>query len=605
MDTTSEILDSIPLLRHCTDGEIQSLTSLCRISSVKKTQVVDLKKLNALNIIQRGVFELEFSGKRDNVFLTPGSFFGDFPFTDIRNRGSVRAVSDGAIIHLNTDDLYKFLFMNYKVLRGYIRSLENHGMDISSIGKSHFNNKSSIITVFSHVDGSGKSLFASGLALSLSDHGNTVLLDMSYGGKSVFNYLSRKITPPLSQKQEESATPEELISQRLEIISQKLSLLNILYGANIKANTSILSPLLLVLSKTFKYIVIDLSNSDIDIRDGVFNLSDTVFGVLKKRKERNDLEDLFDERLTQGQRAVYILNRHFRDNSPFEGGYTWDDIESVREQTSTDLYDPLKSSISDDIMKIITLPRNALIIPSGFHDFLASSGILLELIRTGISFNVYYTSFMGFSSLAAYLNTSEEEEYKKTILKYYSEEIIKSQLDITFPREHVFKNSRIKKIANELAHGARIEYFRISPMLAIGRIDSTRRIFSTGKLSDLITASRVIYPLFEESSIGGDKYESGYPRTMSRVEDLYRMDTSMTVVASTRFRNDPGIGVGILPFYEKFLNRYNDYHARPYSASITEKEFVIDVSDELDDPQKMLELAGKAANKFLKENNFI
>ena len=605
MNTITSILDSIPLLRHCTDGELTSLASLCRISSVKRAQVIDLKKINALNIIQSGVFELEFSGKRDHIFLTPGSFFGDFPFTDIRNRGTVRAVSEGSIIHLNSDDLYKFFFMNYKSLRGYVRSLEALGMEVSPVGKSHFTNKSSIVTVFSHVDGSGKSLLSSALALSLADKDKTVLLDMSYAGTSVYNYLNRKITPALSQKQEQSSTPEELISQRIEKISDNLSLLNVLHGAKVKANTSIISPLLLVLSKIFKYIVIDLSNSDMEIRDGVFNVSDTVIGILKKIKERSTISDIFDERLTQGQRVIYLLNRYFRDNSPFEGGYMWDTIDASIVEDAYDSYEALKSSIPDVIPTIITSPKNALVLPSGPRDGFTAGGVFLELIRSRPAFDMFYTTFMGFSSLAAYLFAENDEDYKKLLLKIFSAEMIKSQMDITFPREYIFKNSKIQKAANDMTHGARIEFFKVSPMLAVSGMDETRRIFSTGQLADLLTVSRIVYPFFEECRITGIPYESGFPRSICRPEDMYRMNTTTTVLVSTSFKNDSWGSDGLLPFYKKFLDRFHPTQALPFTPSLHEKELIIDITEENDEPEKILEHAGRATNKFLKENNFI
>ena len=191
----------------------------------------------------------------------------------------------------------------------------------------------------------------------------------------MFNYLGRKITPPLSQKQVESVTTDQLISDGLEKITGTLSLLNVLHGAKVKASPSIFSPLLLALTKRFENIVIDLSGTDEEFRDRIFEQSDCIIGLLKKAKNRTALSSLFDDKITGGQRAYHVLNYYHGDSQFFEGGYTWNKIDFIPENGFEGNEDRMKNSIPVAIINEISAQKKAIVLQSGRYDSIAYSGL--------------------------------------------------------------------------------------------------------------------------------------------------------------------------------------------------------------------------------------
>jgi hypothetical protein len=605
MSNLGHIFNINPLLKHCNEKERSFLASQGRVTRIRSRQEIDLKKIGALNIILDGVFELEIHGKNECIYLTPGSFFGDFPFTEIKNRGTVKAVSDGSLLNFNTDSLYKFFFMNYRALRGYVKALNGMGMDVSPVGKSLFSNRTKIVTVFSNDEHSGKSLFAASLALALADAGKSILLDMSYGGNSVFNVLGRKITQPLSQKQVESTATDELITERLEMLPGGPDLLNILQGAKVNASPSIISPLVLALSKGYKYIIIDLGDADAEFRDRVFEQSDMVLGLLKKTKDRDGMFDLMNNRITGGQRVYYILNAHFKDSAVFEGGYRWDRIEQNGSQDLTGSFDSLKNSIPDGIIKNIIAPKKAMVLKTGRIDSFAYAGMFIEMLKTGCVFDVHYATSFAFLPLALFLLGRNAEEYRDMVLGIYSREKLNGLLDITFPRESLFKSARLLKMANDISPNERAEFFQVQPILLAAKTDNSGRLFSTGRLADLITASLTTYPLFEPFTISGQEYISGYPAACCGVEELNRMDIDSVVQASIKPWQGFTPSLRIMPFYSKFLEYFDMVHGKDDSNITSSVSLEIEIPDNEDDPEKIIEIAGRTTNKFLKENHYI
>ncbi|MBP7582513.1 MAG: hypothetical protein KBA61_00665 [Spirochaetes bacterium] len=605
MNSYTRIFNSNPLLKHCTERERDAISTQGRISRVKRGQTIDLKKISALNTILEGIFELEVFGKNEFIYLTPGSFFGDFPFSEIRNRGTLKAISDGLLLSFNTDDLYKFFFMNYKAFRGYMKALKNLGFEISQAGKQLFSSSRRIITVFSTEGGSGNTLFAASLAAALADSGNSILLDMSYEGSSVFNYLGRKITPPLSQKQVESVTTDQLISDGLEKITETLSLLNVLHGAKVKASPSIFSPLLLALTKRFENIVIDLSGTDEEFRDRIFEQSDCIIGLLKKAKNRTALSSLFDDKITGGQRAYHVLNYYHGDSQFFEGGYTWNKIDFMPENGFEGNEDRMKNSIPVAIMNEISAQKKAIVLQSGRYDSIAYAGLYLELMKAGVHYDVHHATSFGFLPLALFLNAENPDEYRKSITAFYSKEKMNNLLDITFPRESLFKNGKIIKMASDVFGNSRAEYFSIQPLLLSSRMDHTGRLFSTGSLADLVTSAMTTYPWFEPHRIGSESYVSGYPHFHCGIEELYRMDIDQAILVSIKPSGAIYGGNELLPFYANFLMDSDNMHSSDAANVTPATRLELEFPENTHEIEKIIEISSKATNKFLKENRLI
>ena len=96
---------------------------------------------------------------------------------------------------------------------------------------------------------------------------NQFILDLSLSGSSIFNFFEKKITSPLAHKEDDNPAVEKMIKQKIETIDENLDLINIAFGAKVKVNPDILSPILFILSKEYKYIILDITDHDKETKE--------------------------------------------------------------------------------------------------------------------------------------------------------------------------------------------------------------------------------------------------------------------------------------------------------------------------------------------------
>ena len=78
--------------------------------------------------------------------------------------------------------------------------------------------------------------------------------------------------------------------------------------------------------------------------------------------------------------------------------------------------------------------------------------------------------------------------------------------------------------------------------------------FSTGFMKDILAASFLIYPVFESIPIGGNEFNSGYPGSAVRPENLFRADVDETTFV--KVNNSEKLKIkenSVLTFYKKYL----------------------------------------------------
>jgi len=606
MDANNKILHNIPLFRHCSDDEISYLMKIGRVSDMKRGQLFDLKKVSSLNIVINGVFEIEAPSKGDVVYFAPGSFFGNIPFSNNRNRGMVRAVIDSKLLIFSEEDIYRFFLVSYKGLRGYIKSLDRIGLDISDVGEKYFGENSRVSTVYSPYSGSGKSFFASLLGLTMSSSGRTIVLDLSYSGNSIFNYFERKITSPLSQKQDSSPGVEKMIHDRIERISDSLDILNISFGAKVKVDPGILSPILFFLSKEYRHIIIDLSDYDRDLRDRTFDLSDNIFTLIRKKKEMETVYESFDRSLNDGQRVYYIANEHFAgDVRNFRGGLILDRFEPAEEGREFSRLEMLnEKNALGQFLKLITEKKRALVLESNILESILYSGFFKKMNESGIKYDIIYSSSFSYIMAVFYMLSSDEAGYKKRVASFFSEDRINSYLDVTFPEEHVFKGNSVHKMASELAGDSRIEMLENIPIAMLSDSDSgLKRLFSTGYLKDMVTSSFLINPIFESHSICDSSFNSGYPFHKVRVEDLFRTDTDEIINLSVNNRQRLHFREGrVLKFYKKYIDFLEDKQYDEKISSNAHRNIVIDVNEKDFKIDKLMRISEEKSEELIKNN---
>ncbi len=599
MDYITQIIESIPIFRHCTDDEIAYLKNISRVSSVKKGQEIDIKKLNSLNIIAEGIFESEMLGKKEMLYLSPGSFFGEIPFSENKNRGVIKAVAESRLIHLGGEDLYKFFLLYYKALRGYIRIIDKLGFDISGMAMDHLSNRTRIITVFSMMRDSGKTILSACMAQSLSGSDKTIILDMTTDGNSIFNIFEKDIPPAISQKQSSSAPSEEIFDKIIEV-NENLSLLNITHGSMVNANPDILSPILFLLSKKYKYVIIDLANSNNEIRDKALELSDVILPLLKRTRDMELLYGLLDDKITQGQRIYYVLNKHFSPHTDnLEGGYILNDIKVLE---NDNLLQKISEQRNDDgihgITENIISKKQGLVLDSALHKSVLFTGLMTAVWGSDTKIDVIYTSSYNLIIASLFLLCKDINEFKKWIIRIFSTDRFKSILDVTFPDKYIFKTDKVFKLADEIAGNARIEFLKILAITLAADEKQKRRLFSTGYFRDIIAASIAMFPLFEPVEISNKYYTSGFPLHYARAQDLLRNDVDV-IIHATFSRQKPARNEGRIGFY----NNYVDYmHAliRPYGLiNGTDYNIEISIDENEYNIEKIIELSEEIAANVL------
>lgn len=597
----------MPLFRHSTREELHHLRKICRTSHISRGQEFDLKKLNSLNIVVRGIFEIEIQGKTDCIYLTQGSFFGSLPFSTIRNYGKIKAKTDAELYVFGLEDLYKFFLMYYRALRGYLRSISMLGIEISSAGQDLFTNNSSVITVFSENGNSGTSLFAGLLGYTLSKEEKTIILDMSYSGNSIFNVFEKKITPALSQKQLENSSNEEFIHERIENISESLSLLNVVFGSQVKVDPDILPPLLFLLSKKYKYIIMDLSNIDPELRNSALNLSDTIYALLKKPKDSTSMFQLMDSAVTQFPRVYYVLNRHFAgETKSLDGGFALEQVPINRDLPVLDSFSRVLDNNKQgmDFLKLPLTLKRGLVLQGTLFDSIAYTGIFQTLLKSNSGFSTLYSSAFSYFIIASYLLHQDEQRFLKEIKRFFSGDITTMLLDITFPEENIFRNNRIMKFCGDIAGNSRIEHFNSMPIMLGADIRNGKRIFSTGYLRNLLAASFVISPVFEPIKSHNSFYANGYPLYQPAISDLFRTDTRNLYYAYISGHNQYIRQGKTVNFFDKYLEHtYQQHVDLPANNFSNYIEIAIDEKEK--DHNKIIQNAEHQAISRMKELNIL
>ncbi len=607
MNVTGNILANIPIFRHCLDDEIRQLRTIGKAVAVQQGHQFDMKKINSFYIVLGGIFEIESMGKTDVVYLAPGSFFGTIPFTENRQTGKVRALVDSSLIIFSVEDLYRFFLMSYKCLRGYLKTIGRMGFEVSEIGEKYFGGSSSVITVYSPFPQSGTSFMAALLGVSLKKSGRTVVLDMSFSGSSIFNCFEKKAAAPLSHRTDDSPAFERIINERVERVDENLDLLNVTFGSKVKVNPGILSPLLFMLSKEYRYIVIDCGDDDTELRDRIFGLSDRIFTMVKNRKDIRHLHGMYDGSVREGQRVYYVINEQYAgDVRDFTGGLVLRKFEASGDSGEYARLE--KCAGSDDlspIVSLITARRSALVLETGLLNTLFYGGFLSALLKTGKNFDLMYTSAYGYIVMSLFLLSGGKSEFRKHMEQFFSEDRLNKLLDITFPTDCVFKNNAVLKLAGEICGESRIETFHQLPVVMMGQ-DGTddRKIISTGYLRDAVAASFSLYPIFEQVEITGRHFNSGYPDYRVRVEDLFRVDVDEVVYVSVDNNSVPGYQDGkLMSFFARYIAGIEKRTAEDRASDLSDTSFMLEVSEKEMRIDRILDTSQEISEKLLKKPN--
>ncbi len=604
MEPIEQILHSVPIFRHCTGREMSALLGQGRLVSIRRGQKLDLRKTSTFNIVVNGLFEIEALGREDIVYLAPGSFFGDMPFTVNRHRGSVKALVDSRLFMFDQDDMYRFFLASFKSMRGYLRIVGRMGFEVSEPGKVYSSGRSRVVTVYSPYGGSGKTLFSGILAHGCARRGRTIVLDMSYRGESVFTLFGKLPSTALSQRQDSEASAEQFVHERIEKVTDNISLLNVAFGSNVMVNPGILSPVLLLLSREYRFIILDLSHQDEALRDRAFELSDLLLVLLHKARDREKVYGTLDAGLREGQRLFYVLNgRYGGEEGAIDGGFILPDLDLGEGTPFTEIAGGITEEKSvREMLSLVSGARRALVCEARVLESLAFAGLLTALSESGSEVQAYYSSAWSFIVIALHLLIGDAGEYRRTLVRLFSEDRLNNLIDISFPKEHVIGSGRIYKYVRDIAGDERVEFFKSVPMAMLAEeATPTGRLFSTGSAAELMSASFLFHPVFESMKVAGTACHSGFPHRKACVEDLLRSDLDDIIFASVQNRRRLAFrGHRVLPFYRKYLDHIG-FGDGGGEGDLAEKTLSIEIEEEAFDVEKIIESAIDSSNKLLKE----
>ncbi len=599
MNQISKILKSVPFFRHLTSAELLNLDKVSRVVSVKKGQLFDLKKTASLNIVLSGMFEIETTGRTDIVYLSPGSFFGSIPFTDQRQRGAVRALSDASIIILDEDRMYPFFISSFKALRGYVNILKRLNLTMNDAAKRFFSRKTRMMCVYSPYSGAGKTFFSSLIGAALSSAGKTIILDLNYSGKSLFDCFQKNITSPVSHRKagDDSAG---IIRDRITGVSDNLDLLNVTFGSRVRVDPDIVSPVLTLLSYDYDFIIMDVSDGDLPLRDMALENSDTVFCMQRKEKEFERAYSVLDSCINEAQRVYYIINEHAGGSSRCsEGSLVLEDLSS---DSGIDFFESAQSvPVVRDCVELFTSEKKALVLESALYDSVFAAGLLSYFDSTDFKFDLIYSSAFTYIVSVLFLLSEGDRSFEKKICDFFSESRFNSFLDVTFPDEFLFRGSAFMKYAAEEARNRRAEFFRSLPVALIGSDNDENYIMrSTGNIKDLMNISFRLYPFFDDIKTGKNRRNSGYPGLRCEPEDLLRTDVNSVTYAG--FINRGRLSYPdqrVLSFYERYISSVEP--SEPFGrTNLADDDIILDFSENELKPDRLFKISEKAAEKLLK-----
>lgn len=548
-----QIIQEVPLFRGFTLEELSRLVDKSEYIDIKANEKISLTKNNSMYIIVDGLLIVEGGISDDPLFLGKGSYFGAFPFLQLRRRGNLRGITYTRMLAIDVNVFVRFLLENYRCLRAYLRSAQKYGYQLIEEGAPLIENKARIITTIGHRAKIGKSLVSAAVAAGVSEKSKCLVIDVARDGNSIFDFFQQKITSPFSQRLASSGKITGMEDYIVEV-TENLHLLNLNFGNKIEIDPEIISPLIFVLAQQYNFIIFDTGSIDSLLNQRIISISDIVLQVVADKQENVLLQHKLDNCINEGQRVITIYNRrYYKGDYSVYGGFSVEKISGRIDYTEDSLF--YKKLIPAELINLITTKRRALILDSELNESLLFTSILVELMNTDSSFDRIYSSAFG-SILSLFILKSEgSADLQKNIGKFFPEIKFNNLLEPLFPEKYSLEHKKFFRLFKDVFGNDRLEYFKYLPILKLRDINGKSLMRTTGNVADLATASVAFQPLFNPVKSGNELLVSAFPFNRPNCEDLLRTDTDYFVQLSVAensgitVKSDKYLGV-----YQNFIN---------------------------------------------------
>jgi CRP-like cAMP-binding protein len=491
----SNLISRLPFFGHLTEKEAASVSSLFSEVHIRTGDKLDLKKDSRFYLLSDGLIQSEGTLSRaESSYFASGSFFGSIPFVHESPRGIFRALTDSRLYSVTLEDMHRFLVSSFPALRGYLSIMKRSGGVPNDIAEKIYDRKSSVITISSRERNAGKTVSAVAIARILAKKSEVILLDLSCNGRSLFDYLGLKLTPPVSQKKLGEGR-ESYINERIIKKDERLSVLNVSFGSKVKMDAEILSPLICILSERFDYIIMDLGAEDPVIEKECCNISDIFVSVGKSRKNAERTRTHYDLLAESGQISHHLCFEKRALVVSRSEGRLWfspppDDLEdyaSISEWSEVAVLDSFVDEVSRK--KGLLFLRNTGYSSLGFASLVSS---LTDEMRDSLT--IYASSF---AFLLFGLYAQDRGRYKKILRSSFSERKLLSIIDVVYPREYLLSDRIVRSFVSQFGKTMRLEDIHPQMVTAVRGSDGRIMVKSSGNFRDIAGALLSEYLLSE------------------------------------------------------------------------------------------------------------
>ena len=512
MNASQKRISENPFFSSLLFEESSALGQKASVHYLSKGDELDLLDEKSVYFLDSGIMEsVSTGGKGESNFFNPGSFFGYLPFSDAVPRGELRALSDVKLISLNNDDCINLFSVSPKAMRGYLKAMKLLKYPLVKSAEKFSSVSAKVIAVCGSPK-SGKTIIASNLAKALYDKGKTVILDLSYGGSSVFDVFNAKIMPPFSQKEENQK------QKSLSVISaaENIDLLNVSHGSMVKCDSSLISPILFSFSFTYNYIIMDISDYDEQLRDETVKKADYVIDILSEKRSlpisASDAQLVIPVKFSNSViKNHHALNIEYSDNKETSSYSSSEGIVS------------LADIISKKRKALYLTPRSAQSI--GYIPFLSS------FFDSDFTFDAVFSTFFPYVLSCLYSVSSNKDEFLKYSFKLFNPSVINTLFDINFPGQYLSSSKKIVKFMKDIFGETRIEENKLLCIShSFSEINGTEHLFSSGEMSQEASSSISIPPLFD--GIGVNKYCSSFGKASGASMLRFAYDEIISVYSS-------------------------------------------------------------------------
>ncbi len=463
---------------------------------IQKNKIFSCDDDKYFYIVKTGLLiNLDNLDKKQGQYFPAYSFFGSLPFVESKNKIKLTAAVNSVVYRIEVSRILQVFIEDVKLYKAYLNFLKRNSIDLKSAYQSITQLKNRIISVSSSEKGAGKSLFTSLLAKNISASIKTLVIDLSYGGISVFEYFGLQIISPAAEKENSESKID--LSLRMTAVNDKLSILNMTNTSKVNLNLDVLSHLLFKLLHQYDCILMDVDSSHEDLQEKAFSLSDAVIVLIGKKNENNF--SIIDRFCSRGQDVYLINNNYLSKRSVVEGFYQFDSI-NVKNDNFTEISDEhVQMNVFKALKNEVYRKKSALVLNTSNLSTAYYSGMFRYFFHEKIFFDFIAADFLGAVNAMFFLNSENYAQYVKLVKDFFRMEKLKVLSEVTYPENHVYSIEKFEKYFSGIFSSKRME-FNNSKLISYFKSERAENSIKTcGLLSKIASANVSINPFFQKT----------------------------------------------------------------------------------------------------------